>query len=55
MNLKIKPFSLEVKSLYENHGTFHDGDAGLDLFVIYEQTICQGAVSYTHLTLPTKA
>ena len=51
MNLKIKPFSLEVKSLYENHGTFHDGDAGLDLFVIHEQTIDPGETGKIHLQI----
>ena len=51
MNLKIKPFSLEVKSLYINHGTFHDGDAGLDLFVIHEQTIGPGETSKIHLQI----
>ena len=51
MILKIKPFSLEVKSLYENHRTFHDGDAGLDLFVIHEQTIGPGETSKIHLQI----
>ena len=51
MNLKIKPFSLEVKSLYINHGTFHDGDAGLDLFVIHEQTIDPGETVKIHLQI----
>ena len=39
MNLKIKPFNAEVKTLYENHGHFHDGDAGLDVYIINQQTI----------------
>ena len=42
MDLKIRPFNAEVKQMYENHGHFHDGDAGLDLFVINEQTIGAG-------------
>jgi dUTP pyrophosphatase len=37
--LKIKPFNATVKALYENHGHFHPGDAGLDLFVPNEVTI----------------
>ncbi len=42
MHLKIKPFNRSVRSLYDNHGHFHDGDAGIDLFVIEEQTIESG-------------
>jgi len=51
MNLKIKPFSLEVKSLYGNHGTFHDGDAGLDLFIIHKQIIEPGETAKLHLQI----
>ena len=39
MDLNIRPFNAEVKQLYDNHGHFHDGDAGLDVYVINEQTI----------------
>ena len=28
--------------MYKNHGHFHEGDAGLDLFVIEKQTISSG-------------
>ena len=34
MNLKIKPFSDEINSIYKNHSHFHQGDAGLDLYII---------------------
>jgi len=51
MNLKIRPFNAEVKMMYENHGHFHDGDAGLDLFVINEQTIDPGDTSLIHLQI----
>ena len=51
MNLLIKPFSLEVKTMYENHGHFHDGDAGLDLFIIHEQTIESGESTFIHLQI----
>lgn len=30
--LKIQPHCDKVKQLYENHGFFHQGDSGLDLF-----------------------
>ena len=49
MHLKIKPFNSSVRSLYENHGHFHDGDAGIDLFVIDEQTIEAGETALIHL------
>ena len=51
MDLLIKPFSLEVKKMYEDHSHFHDGDAGLDLFVIHELTIKAGESSFVHLQI----
>ena len=42
MHLKIKPKSKLVYKMYEEHGQFHDGDAGLDLFIVQEQTIKSG-------------
>ena len=39
MNLKIKPLNNEVKLMYENHGHFHEGDSGLDLFIIENKMI----------------
>ena len=51
MDLKIRPFNAEVKQMYENHGHFHDGDAGLDLFVINEQTISAGEATLIHLQI----
>ncbi|NHZ85677.1 MAG: dUTP diphosphatase [Planctomycetia bacterium] len=51
MDLLIKPFSLEAKKMYENHSHFHDGDAGLDLFVIHEQTIESGESTFIHLQI----
>jgi dUTP pyrophosphatase len=51
MNLLIKPFSLEVKKMYEEHNHFHDGDAGLDVFVVHEQTIEAGESAFIHLQI----
>jgi len=51
MNLLIKPFSLDVKKLYEKHSHFHDGDAGLDLFVVHEQVIKAGESTLIHLQI----
>ena len=42
MKLKIKPFNAEVKRLYKDHGHFHDGDAGLDLYILENQTFLPG-------------
>ena len=39
MKLRIKAFNDRAKKLYENHTHFHNGDAGLDLFVVEDQTI----------------
>ena len=39
MKLRIKAFNDRAKELYENHSYFHAGDAGLDLFVVENQTI----------------
>ena len=33
MKLKIKPFNDNIKKYYLNHGHFHKGDAGIDLFI----------------------
>jgi len=42
MKLKIKPLNKVAKSFYQNHGHFHDGDAGLDLYIIENQTFNPG-------------
>ena len=33
MRLKIKTLNKAANELYGNHGHFHDGDAGLDLYL----------------------
>ena len=38
MKLLIKPLTVKAKELYENHGHFHKGDAGLDLYTPEEIT-----------------
>ena len=37
MHFRIKPFNDIVKEMYDGHGHFHEGDAGIDLFIIQEQ------------------
>ena len=39
MNLKIKPVNEVVRKMYENHNHFHQGDSGLDLYIIEDQII----------------
>tara|TARA_Y100001970_G_scaffold235299_1_gene294191 strand:- start:499 stop:936 length:438 start_codon:yes stop_codon:yes gene_type:complete len=45
MKLRVKPTSEVVRLMYENHGHFHEGDAGLDLFIIERQVIEPGETS----------
>ena len=42
MKLFIKLLNENAKEFYENHGHFHQGDAGLDLYVLEETTILAG-------------
>ena len=49
MHLKIQPLSGHARDLYENHGHFHDGDAGLDLFVIDSLTVEPGETAIIKL------
>ena len=51
MKLKIKPFNAEVKQMYKNHGHFHHGDAGLDVFIVSQQTISAGDTALIHLQI----
>lgn len=37
--------------MYNNHGHFHQGDAGLDLFIAQEQTIKSGETALINLRL----
>ena len=49
MHLKIKPRNNLVSRMYEKHGQFHVGDAGLDLFVVEKQTIKGGKTELINL------
>ena len=49
MHLKIKPRNNLVSRMYEEHGQFHVGDAGLDLFVVEKQTIEGGKTGLINL------
>ena len=49
MNLKIKTFSEDIYTMYNNHSHFHQGDAGLDLFIIKDKIIEPGETDRIHL------
>ena len=51
MKLKIKALSFKSKEMYENHGHFHPGDAGLDLFIMKRQIIKPGHTSIIKLEI----
>ena len=51
MKLLIKSLNKSSNDFYVNHGHFHDGDAGLDLFIIYEQLIEPGETAKLHLQI----
>tara|TARA_Y100001970_G_scaffold30800_1_gene38253 strand:+ start:492 stop:929 length:438 start_codon:yes stop_codon:yes gene_type:complete len=42
MKLLIKPLNNLSREFYSNHNHFHDGDAGLDLYVLEDQTFKPG-------------
>ena len=46
MHLKIKTETPALSSLYTNHTNFHEGDAGLDLFVPERVVVPAGAISF---------
>ena len=39
MNLRVLPGNQDVKELYGNHSSYHEGDSGLDLFFPEENNI----------------
>tara|TARA_B100001250_G_C19234417_1_gene543706 strand:- start:32 stop:469 length:438 start_codon:yes stop_codon:yes gene_type:complete len=42
MELKIKTLNKEAYQLYQSHGHFHDGDAGLDLYILEDISFMPG-------------
>ncbi|MDG1222965.1 MAG: dUTP diphosphatase [Candidatus Marinimicrobia bacterium] len=42
MKLKIRPYSKEIYNMYKNHKHFHQGDAGLDVYIVEDQIINSG-------------
>lgn len=42
MKFLIKPSCESVKEMYTNHSTYHEGDSGLDLFIVKDDMILAG-------------
>lgn len=42
MKFLIKPIDDSVKGMYTNHSTYHEGDSGLDLFIVTDEIIPAG-------------
>jgi dUTP pyrophosphatase len=49
MQFLIKPFNESVKQMYQNHSTYHEGDSGLDLFIIEDEVIPAGTTKIVDL------
>lgn len=49
MKFLIKPVNENVKKMYINHGTYHEGDSGLDLFIVQDQIIPAGETKLVDL------
>ena len=49
--LNIKPENNEVKTMYENHGHFNDGDSGIDLFTPKDIEIMPGETKLIDLEI----
>ena len=55
MHLKIKPSNRSIFEMYEGHGHFHDGDAGIDLFVVEKQMIKSGETAKINFGISCEA
>ena len=49
MKIKIKTLNEKAYEYYSNHGHFHDGDAGLDLYIIKDEVIHSGETKLIRL------
>ena len=55
LTLSVLPINAEASALYANHSTFHEGDSGLDLFVIADQTVTGHSTAMTKLGIKVAA
>jgi dUTP pyrophosphatase len=51
MHLYIKPANDSVREMYANHGSYHHGDSGLDLFVPETMTIPARSMTMINLAI----
>ncbi|SBS83706.1 dUTP pyrophosphatase, putative [Plasmodium ovale] len=49
MHLKIVCLSDEVREMYKNHKTHHEGDSGLDLFVVKDEVLKPKSTTFVKL------
>ncbi|KAI4838394.1 deoxyuridine 5'-triphosphate nucleotidohydrolase [Plasmodium brasilianum] len=49
MHLKIMCINNEVREMYKNHKAYHEGDSGLDLFVIKDEVLKPKATTFVKL------
>lgn len=49
MLLKLLPMNETVSEYFSKHSTFHDGDSGLDLFVVEDQVVKAFSTSFLKL------
>merc|ERR550532_648513 len=55
IRLLVQPLSEEVAKLYEQHGQYHKGDSGLDLFVAQDETVPAGETRFVKLGIKASA
>ncbi|MBC8174050.1 MAG: dUTP diphosphatase [Candidatus Marinimicrobia bacterium] len=51
MKVKIKPFSMNTERYYRDHGHYHSGDAGLDLYIVEKVSIDPGKTVPIHFQI----
>lgn len=49
MHLKIVCLSDEVREMYKNHKTHHEGDSGLDLFIVKDEVLKPKSTTFVKL------
>ena len=55
MHLSILPETPEIRTLYENHSTYHAGDSGLDLFFPEDVNIVPGETNIISVGIKCEA
>ena len=55
MHILIKPENDDIKEMYENHSSYHEGDAGLDVFCPEDIIIPAGKLGKINLQISCEA